>query len=89
MRHDKAEGENQKKAGRFHPACLGREHARRLWKKLRRYRDELLTFLDHKEVPSDNNGRQWAIRNAVLIRMWLHILKFGVWPLTSCGALRF
>ena len=44
------------------------KHARRLWKRLRRHQDELLTFIDHEEVPSDNNGGERAIRPAVLIR---------------------
>jgi len=43
------------------------KHVRRLWNRLRRHRDELLTFLDYKEVPSDNNGRERAIHLAVLI----------------------
>ena len=32
------------------------KHARRLQKRLRRHREELITFLDHDEVPPDNNG---------------------------------
>jgi hypothetical protein len=39
-----------------------------LWKRLRRHQDELLTFLDHEEVPPDNTGGERAIRPAVLIR---------------------
>jgi hypothetical protein len=35
---------------------------------LRCHREELLTFLNHEEVPSDNNGGKRGIRPAVLIR---------------------
>jgi transposase len=42
--------------------------AKRLIKRLRRHRDELLTFLDEPGVPFDNNhGERW-IRPAVMIR---------------------
>ena len=44
------------------------KHARRLQKRLRRHREELLTFLDHEEVPPDNNAGERGIRPAVLIR---------------------
>ena len=37
-------------------------------KRLRRHRDELLTFLDEPEVPFDNNLAERAIRPAVMIR---------------------
>jgi transposase len=43
-------------------------HARRLVKRLKRHRAELFTFLDHPEVPSDNNHGEREIRPAVLIR---------------------
>jgi len=43
-------------------------HARRLVKRLRRHRDELFTFLDHDNVPFDNNHAERAIRPAVIIR---------------------
>jgi hypothetical protein len=43
-------------------------HARRLVKRLRRHRSELFTFLDHPEVPSDNNHGERQIRPAVLVR---------------------
>lgn len=43
-------------------------HARRLVKRLRRHRDELFTFLDHENVPFDNNHAERAIRPAVIIR---------------------
>jgi transposase len=42
--------------------------AKRLVKRLRRHRDELLTFLDEAEVPFDNNLAERAIRPAVMIR---------------------
>jgi hypothetical protein len=43
-------------------------NARRLVKRLRRHADELFTFLDHPEVPYDNNTAERAIRPAVIIR---------------------
>ena len=43
-------------------------HAKRLLKRLRRYRDALFTFLDHPDVPSDNNHAEREIRPAVIIR---------------------
>lgn len=43
-------------------------HARRLVKRLRRHRDELFTFLDHENVPFENNHAERAIRPAVIIR---------------------
>jgi hypothetical protein len=43
-------------------------HARRLVKRLRRHRSELFTFLDHPEVPSDNNHGERQIRPAVIVR---------------------
>jgi transposase len=44
------------------------KHARRLVKRLRRHQHELFTFLDHAEVPHDNNTGERAIRPAVIIR---------------------
>ena len=44
------------------------KHARRLIKRLRRHANELFTFLDHPEVPHDNNTGERAIRPAVIIR---------------------
>ena len=41
---------------------------KRLIKRLRRHRDELLTFLDEPDVPFDNNLAERAIRPAVMIR---------------------
>jgi len=43
-------------------------NAKRLVKRLRRYRDALFTFLDHSGVPSDNNHAEREIRPAVIIR---------------------
>jgi transposase len=43
-------------------------HARRLVKRLRRHQSELFTFLDHPEVPSDNNHAEREIRPAVIAR---------------------
>lgn len=40
----------------------------RLCKRLRRHRDDLLTFLDTPGVPFDNNAAERAIRPAVIIR---------------------
>ena len=44
------------------------KHARRLQKRLRGHGEELLTFLDHNEVPPDNNGGERKGCLAVLIR---------------------
>lgn len=42
--------------------------AKRLVKRLRKYRDQLFTFLDHEGVPADNNRGEREIRPAVIIR---------------------
>lgn len=42
--------------------------ARRLVKRLRRHQNDLFTFLDHPQVPFDNNHAERAIRPAVIIR---------------------
>jgi transposase len=44
------------------------KNARRLIKRLRRHQHELFTFLDHPEVPYDNNMAERAVRPAVIIR---------------------
>ena len=44
------------------------KHARRLVKRLRRHQGELFTFLDHPEVPSDNNHAERQLRPAVMVR---------------------
>jgi hypothetical protein len=43
-------------------------HARRLVERLGRHAAELFTFLDHPEVPSDNNHGERQIRPAVIAR---------------------
>ncbi len=43
-------------------------NAKRLLKRLRRHQNELFTFLDHPEVPFENNAAERAIRPAVIIR---------------------
>src|SRR5262249_32498689 len=43
-------------------------HARRLVTRLRRHASELFTFLDHAEVPFDNNHAERQIRPAVVAR---------------------
>jgi transposase len=42
--------------------------ARRLIKRLRRHRNDLLTFLDHTDIPFENNHAEREIRPAVIIR---------------------
>lgn len=42
--------------------------ARRLVKRLRRHQNDLFTFLDHADVPYDNNHGERSIRPAVIIR---------------------
>jgi transposase len=49
-------------------APWGNANAKRLVKRLRRYRNALFTFLDHPGVPSDNNHAEREIRPAVIIR---------------------
>jgi transposase len=44
------------------------KNARRLVKRLKRHESELFTFLDHVEVPSDNNHAERQIRPAVIVR---------------------
>jgi transposase len=43
-------------------------NARRLAKRLQRYRDEIFTFLDHPDVAPDNNHAERQVRPAVIIR---------------------
>jgi len=43
-------------------------NARRLIKRLRRHRNDLFTFLDYEDVPSDNNHAEREIRPAVIMR---------------------
>jgi transposase len=44
------------------------KHARRLLKRLRRHEAEVFPFLDHPEVPFDNNHAERQIRPAVMAR---------------------
>jgi transposase len=44
------------------------KQARRLVKRLRRHEHELFTFLEHPDVPSDNNHAERMIRPAVILR---------------------
>lgn len=44
------------------------KQARRLVKRLRRHRNELFTFLNHTDVPADNNHAEREIRPAVIAR---------------------
>ena len=44
------------------------KEARRLIKRLRRHRNDLLTFLDHANVPFENNHAEREVRPAVIIR---------------------
>ena len=47
-------------------------NARRLARRLEKYRDELFTFLSHPEVPATNNHGEREVRFAVLIRKILN-----------------
>jgi len=42
--------------------------AKRLVKRLKRHREHLFTFIDHKDIPFDNNHAEREIRPAVIIR---------------------
>jgi len=42
--------------------------AQRIVKRLTKYREDLFTFLDHDDVPADNNHAEREIRPAVIIR---------------------
>ncbi len=44
------------------------DHAKRLIKRLRKYQDDLFTFLDQEGVPFDNNHAERSIRPAVILR---------------------
>jgi transposase len=49
-------------------ASYHNKDTRRLAKRLEKYRDELFVFLDHPNVPSDNNHGEREIRMAVIMR---------------------
>lgn len=49
-------------------ACWQDSHARRLVKRLRKYRHDLFTFLDRDGVPFENNHAERSIRPAVILR---------------------
>lgn len=56
---------------RFHELLArfwGQRYARRLVKRLRRHESELVTFLDHPDVPSDNSHAKRQICPAVIVR---------------------
>ena len=40
------------------------EEGMKLYKRALKHRDSILTFMDHPDVPADNNGAERAIRNA-------------------------
>lgn len=40
------------------------EEGMKLYKRVLKHRDSILTFMDHPDVPADNNGAERAIRNA-------------------------
>jgi hypothetical protein len=58
----------RKRLNKFIDQGWKEKYGRRLQKRLRRHREELLTFLDHEKVPPDNNAGERGIRPAVLIR---------------------
>lgn len=45
-----------------------KKESHRIWKRLRKHKDKLLTFLVHEDVPATNNGSERAIRNAKIHR---------------------
>jgi len=57
-----------KRLGALLDTPSGNKNVKRLLKRLRRYRDALFTFLDHPDVPSDNNHAEREIRPAVVMR---------------------
>ena len=58
---------HQRLAALFDPPYQD-SHCLRLVKRLKRHQDELFTFLDHPEVPPDNNLAERMIRPAVIAR---------------------
>jgi transposase len=45
-----------------------KKESHKIWKRLRKHKDKLLTFLVHQDVPATNNGSERAIRNAKIHR---------------------
>jgi hypothetical protein len=66
--YKRRKGRIRKRLDEFIDQGWKEKHARRLQKRLRRHREDLLTFLDHEEVPPDNNAGERGIRPAILIR---------------------
>jgi transposase len=61
-------GRLAKRLGALLDTPSSNKNVKRLLKRLRRYRDALFTFLDHADVPSDNNHAEREIRPAVVMR---------------------
>jgi transposase len=66
--YERRKGRIRKPMDEFIDQGWKENHARRLQERLRRQREELLTLLDHEEVPPDNNAGERGIGPAVLIR---------------------
>lgn len=45
-----------------------KKESHKIWKRLRKHKDKLLTFLVHPDIPATNNGSERAIRNAKIHR---------------------
>jgi len=58
----------EKRLTRHLKAAWKNTEAKRLVKRLKRHRQELLTFLYHNSVPFDNNHAERTIRNGVVMR---------------------
>jgi hypothetical protein len=58
----------QVRLNEFIDVAWEQKHTRRLLKRLKRHRSELLTFLDVEGVPPDNNHGEREIRPAVIMR---------------------
>jgi hypothetical protein len=67
-RHASRRSRIGKRLGTLLETESGNKNVKRLLKRLRRYRDALFTFLDHPDVPSDNNHAEREIRPAVVMR---------------------
>ena len=74
-RQEMPEAEHELKLAKLHGRMIElamseweNKHARRLAKRLNRYGEELLTFVECEGVPSDNNHAEREIRPAVLMR---------------------